>query len=258
MDAAVVAAHRQPATDPGEIAVFLDPANHQMFGDRLFDRSKNLYGGDDILAPYSAVHDRLTRAGVAVRTADFLPAKPDGRRNVVISFGTPDRLVEHSVRKYAALASRPDVLLSAFFAMECPIVEPRMFASLPRLQRHFRRILSWSDSAALLPFTKVPVVVEHFCWPQSFSAVHADLWSRQRTGFLVMMNSNKLPRLYVDELYTARLKAVAFFERFGEVELYGRNWDQPPARVGKTGTPYVLRRLATKVAGVKQRLWPDP
>ncbi len=67
-------------------------------------------------------------------------------RNLLISFGTPDRLVSHSVGRYRRLLQRPDVTLSAFFAMECPVVEPTMFEALPELQSMFRRTLSWSDT----------------------------------------------------------------------------------------------------------------
>lgn len=241
-----------------EIAVYLDPPNHQQFLNRLFDRGSNIYAGDDILAPYAAIRDRLERKGIDVQTADLLPEGSDGRRNVVISFGIPDRMAVLSVRKYIALSRRADVILSAFFAMECPIVEPTLFESLPVLQKYFKRILSWSDSEALLAFTRSPVELAHFCWPQSFDAVHAEIWSQRDRKFLLMMNANKLPRLYVDELYTARLRAVEFFHRYGEVDLYGRNWDRPPIRVGKIWTPAAVRRIQDWMSTVMRRLHPDP
>ena len=62
----------------------------------------------------------------------------------------------------------------------------------------------------------------------------------------------------MNELYTWRLRAVQFFEQHGEIDLYGRNWDQMPTRVGKTRTPFALRRLAPPPWRLKQRLWPNP
>jgi alpha(1,3/1,4) fucosyltransferase len=73
-----------------------------------------------------------------------------------------------------------------------------------------------------------------------------------------MMNANKLPRLYVDELYTARLRAVQYFEQFGEVDLYGRGWDGMPMRVGKTITPFAIRRMEPRWWALKQRFHADP
>ena len=238
--------------------VYLDPPGPQQYREKLFDRESNPYMGDDILAPFVAVRDRLVAAGFSVRTADAIPAIPDGQQRLLISFGTPNRMPWLSVRRYRKLARRADIIMSAFVTIECPVVEPRMYAALPELSRIFRRVLSWSDTESLLPFTHQPVDVERYCWPQSFDAVHDGLWDRGGRKFLVMMNANKLPRLYRDELYTARLRAVQYFHDLGEIDLYGRNWDQAPVRVGKTYTPAVLRRLESRLWEWRQRHWPDP
>ena len=243
---------------PADVAVFLDPAVHQQLRNRMFDRTSAPYAGDDFLAPYVAIRDRLVASGLSVQTADYLPEQPDGRRHIIISFGTHARLTAHSVRKYRALARRKDVVLSAFFAMECPVVEPTLYEALPELRRYFRRIMSWSDSDSLLPFTRERVEVGHFCWPQSFDSVHAQLWSQRNRKFLLMMNANKLPRLYVNELYTARLRAIEYFHRFGEIDLYGRDWDRMPARMGKSRLPWTFRRLIARTWPLRQRLRPNP
>jgi hypothetical protein len=253
-----MAAELAPLAGTGDTAVYLDPPTHHQRGDKLFARESNPYAGDDILAPYAAVCDHLTAAGIPVHTADRLPNEPDGKRNLVISFGAPDPLVTDTLRRYRRLHARPDVVLSAFFAMECPVVEPTMFEALPEISRLFRRVLSWSDTDALLPFTRRPVEVQHFCWPQSFSGVHDHLWANRDRKFLVMMNANKLPRIYVNELYTARLRAVQYFHQFGEIDLYGRNWDRMPVRVGKVRTPTTFRRWLAEAWQVKQRLAPNP
>jgi len=241
-----------------DIAIYLDPPSHQQLGNRMLRAETGRFDGDNLLAPYVALRDRFAKSGVGTQTADCLPERADDRRHILISFGTRDRLVWQSVRRYAALRQRPDVVLSAFFAMECPIVEPTMYESLPALAGIFRRVYSWSDTDTLRRFTRAPVQLESFSWPQSFDAVHEHLWSQRDRKFLLMMNANKLPRLYVDELYTARLRAVAYFEQFGEIDLYGRGWDGPPMRVGKTWTPYALRRLEPSLWTLRQRLRSDP
>jgi hypothetical protein len=225
---------------------------------KLFDRESNPFAGDDILAPYVAVRDKLVEHGFEVKTADALPAAPDGKQRLLISFGAPDRTIPRTVARYRALARRPDVTLSSFVAMECPVVEPGMYEALPDFAELFRRVLSWSDSESLLPFTRRSVPVQRFCWPQSFDSVSERLWEIKQRKFLIMMNANKLPRLYRDELYTARLSAVQYFHGFSEIDLYGRNWDRAPTRVGKTHTPYILRRFASRAWEWRQRHWPNP
>lgn len=247
-----------PVSSAADVAVYLDPPTTHHQRDRLFDRESNPYAGDNILAPYVALRDRLQDLGVEVHTSDALPDAGDRRRKLLISYGMPDRMPSDTMGRYRELANRPDVILSAFFALECPIVEPGMYRALPRIAQQFRRVMSWSDTESLRQFTGAPVTVEHFCWPQSFDAIHEDLWAARDRKFLLMMNTNKLPRLYVDELYTARLRAVQYFAQFGEIDLYGRYWDEAPRRVGKTRTPATLRRIASKAWEIKQRIRPDP
>jgi hypothetical protein len=73
-----------------------------------------------------------------------------------------------------------------------------------------------------------------------------------------MINANKLPRLYDRELYTARLRAVEYFHRFGDIDLYGKNWERMPNRVGRSWVPYTARRLQAVLWQWRQRRWPDP
>jgi hypothetical protein len=245
-------------SSPADVSVYFVPPSQQLLGGRLFERESNPYAGDRILAPYAALHERLSREGFVVDTVDRLPEPAGERHKIVISYGIPDRMPSDSVRRFRELAAREDVTLSAFVAMECPIVEPGMYEVLPEMQQLFRRVLSWSDSASLLPFTHQPVHFDPYCRPQSFEGVHEHLWSGRDRKFLVLMNANKLPRLQVDELYTARRLAVAYFHQFREIDLYGRHWDKAPRRVGKTRTPATIRRIGEHAWELWQRVRPDP
>ena len=232
------------------VAVYIDPPSHHFLRDRLFDPGTNPLAGENILAPYLALRDLLAREGIPARTVDFLPVRPDGRRNVYVSVGR--------VGDYRALASRRDVVLSAFLAMECPVVEPSVFRALPRIACQVRRVLCFAGRDALKPFTRRPVAVERLVWPQCADGVHDHAWRRSDRRFLCMINGNKLPRIDYRELYTARLRAVEYFSRYGELDLYGREWDRAPWRVGRTRVPYTLRRGWRWFWERRQRVRPDP
>ena len=73
-----------------------------------------------------------------------------------------------------------------------------------------------------------------------------------------MINGNKLPRLYVNELYTERLRALQFFGERDEIDLYGVGWDVPPYRMGKTWMPFQLQRLHRAYQAAVDRVHPDP
>jgi len=142
--------------------------------------------------------------------------------------------------------------------MECPIVEPSIYRELRRAQHVFHRIYSWSDSESLERFVGGPLRCETFHLPQSSDDVHLDLWANTDRKFLVMINANKLPRIYFQELYTERMRAVAYFARWDEVDLYGTGWDGPSTRVGRTWVPGTLRRMGFAAQRVWDRVHPAP
>lgn len=234
------------------IALYIDPPTHHFLGDRLFVLDDGRPNGDHMNGPYVYLRERLASQGIAVHTADRLRetlTSDAQQQNVYVSMGYLDN--------YEHLAKRPDTVVSAFFAMECPIVEPSLYRALHDVQRRFKRIYSWSDSASLEPFVGERLKLESMCWPQAFDRVH-DVWGRPRKKFLVMINSNKLPRLYVRELYTERLKAVEYFSRTNEIELYGPGWDGPSSRVGKTWVPATVRRIQREIVRRWHHIHPDP
>ncbi|HWF09869.1 MAG TPA: hypothetical protein VG297_15485, partial [Bryobacteraceae bacterium] len=183
------------------VALYLEPATHHFLRDRLFDSNFAGHAGDQILAPYTYLKEFLTARGIAVRTADYFPAKPDGKLNIYITLGNFSR--------YRELASRPDAVLSAAIPLECPTVEPSMYREVREAQHLFRRVYSWSDSQSLEPYAGGPIRCLPMRWPQSFDSVHENVWSRTDRGFMVMLNGNKLPRYRTPgrELYSERMRA---------------------------------------------------
>jgi hypothetical protein len=243
------------------IALYFDPATHHFLRDRLFDLNYAGHAGDKILAPYVYLKEFLNARRISVHTADFLPPKPDGFRNIYVSTG---RLFN-----YKRLARRADTVLSAFFLMECPMVEPQMYREMREAQHFFKRVFSWSESDSLEPFVGGPLRCLPLRWPQSFESVHEQIWRRTDRGFLVMINGNKLPRFKYSgrELYSERMRALEYFSRTGEIDLYGVGWDGPtfiigqvlvPGTFGKVPLPGTVQRINRKLTSCWQRFSPDP
>jgi hypothetical protein len=240
-----------PKAVESELALFVDPPSHHFLEDRLFDSRTVRLAGDDLHAPYVHLKKTLEAAGIRVHTADRLFAgAATAKCNVYMSFGIR--------RRAAQLAQLRQVVPSAFFAFESPIVEPGLYRDLPRLARSLRRVFSFSDVQSLRPFIGSEVMLHPFRIPQQRATVHQGLWERRDRGFLVMINANKLPRLSVNELYTERLRAVAHFEERSEIDLYGVGWDVPPFRMGQTRTPVVARRAIRWVQSRWERVRRDP
>ncbi len=229
--------------------LFIDPPSHHFLQDRLFSNERARFVGN-LMAPHMYLRDYLQQQGIEARTADYLPEKPTHDLNLYISFGM--------FRDYKKLARRKDITLSAFFIFEGPVVEPSIYRQITKDQKYFPRIFSWSDSDSLLHFTKKPLHCRHFHWPQSFDQVQEQIWSRRDRKFFVMINSNKLPRVYWNELYTERMRAVAYFSQYNAIDLYGVGWDEPSWRLGRTRVPYTLRRFYRFGLAQWQKIKPDP
>ena len=124
-----------------DVTVFIDPPSHHYYRNNLFNPASR-QNRDQCLLPYIYLKQQLGRSGIEVQTADYLLAGERlGRVNVYFSLGI--------LNYYRILARCPDVILSGFFAVECPVNAPAMYRGLSQAARHFRRIYSYSDSKSL-------------------------------------------------------------------------------------------------------------
>lgn len=234
-----------------DITLFIDPVSSHFERDRLFELDTGRLAGADVLSPYLHLRAWMGRRGIRVHTADALErGEGVSGHNVYVSLGMRQR--------YPRIARRDDVTLSAFFAVECPIVEPTLYRDLQAASRTFRRTFSFSSSEALRPFVGGPVDVQPFRIPQSFDTVNERAWTNEDRRFLTLINANKLPRLRTAELYTERLRATAFFGHHQEIDLYGIGWDVPPYRMGETWLPATARRGIRAVQAAWHRVRTPP
>ncbi len=236
---------------PANITLFIDPFSYHFERDALFDINNGKQTGENILAPYVHLKNWFADRGVRVHTADrLLRREMSNATNVYVSFG----LQNH----YRALSRRSDVILSAFFAFECPVVEPALYSRLGIAQRYFTRIFSFSDSESLAPFLPGPLKLHSFRLPYALDSIRDEVWRRDKRKFLVMINHNKLPAVYWHELYTERMRAVEFFGRAEEIDLYGLGWDGPSFQMSTTWMPGTLQRTWRACLKQWQRLRPNP
>jgi hypothetical protein len=234
---------------PPGLEIFIEPPSHHFTNDRLFESNSVPFAGDQLMAPYTHLRDVLGRIGVVVHTADLMPPPGKGGPKLYVSIA--------NLTRYRLVARRPDVTLSAFFATECPAMDPAMYRALPTANRYFRRTFSWSDADALEPYVGARLELKHYFWAQSFDRVHDQLWARTDRRLLVAMQGNKVPREKRLALDGERLGAFEHFARTGQLDLYGREWDQPPYRVARQDVPYTLRVAERQARAWWHRIRPD-
>lgn len=220
---------------PRDISVFIDPVSRHFLNDELFNR-ENVHNIDGAHEPYFYLRDVFQAQGIAVHTADYLiRGEKVNKVNVYFSLGR--------IAGYQRLSARPDVILSAFFTFEAPIVQPSTYRELRKLSRFFKRVYSYTTGDAVARFGCAGLQFKKFHIPYPASGIVEPLWRNNDRKFLTLLNYNRLCRNTWNELYTERLRALEFFSRFDEIDLYGKAWDVPPYRVGETWIPATLTRI---------------
>jgi hypothetical protein len=232
------------------IGIYIDPFSARGLEDRFFEPSartgryhSSLWGCLEFMKT------TLEAQGISVHTADRIPAPGGSDTHLYVSIGNHEN--------YPRLLNRSDVILSAFMVTESPVVEPRIYLDLKRAKRHFKRVFSCIDQSELSRFAGIAVECIALRWPIDFTGVDLPLWSRSDRGFLVMVNMNKLPRLSRSELYTERMRAVEFFSRTNDIDLYGVDWDKAPRRMGRSRIPG-LRRAQIAINDWVDKIHPHP
>ncbi|MGH9685848.1 MAG: glycosyltransferase family 10 domain-containing protein [Candidatus Acidiferrales bacterium] len=234
-----------------DVMLLIDPFSRHFERNALFNEEVDRRNGASILAPWTYLRDWFAARGIPVHTADcFLRGEADASKFVYVSFG----LLNH----YRAIARRPGVLASAFFEFESPVITPDQYEEIPELQKYFKRIFTFTDAQALAPFLRAPLQSELFHLPYPHDGVNEELWSRRDRKFLIMMNHNKLPAVYWHELYTERMRAVQYFARWNEIDLYGLGWDGPSYQMGWARMPGSLQKVRRELQKQWQRLAPVP
>ena len=230
------------------IGIYIDPFSAKALGDRLFEPNTGRYHST-LPGCLAFMKNVFEAQGVCVHTADRIPTSIGSDTHLYVSIGN------HA--NYLSLTNRPDVILSAFMVLESPVVEPRMYLEVKRAKRHFKRIFSYIDQAQFTQFAGTAVDCISLRLPIDFHGVELPLWSRSDRSFLVMVNMNKLPRLSRSELYTERMRAIEFFSRTNDIDLYGVDWDKASRRMGRSRIPG-LRRAQIAISNWVDTIRPDP
>ena len=234
-----------------DLTLLIDPFTHHFERDVMFDSGQDTRNGENILAPWSHLRNWFATRGIPVHTADrYLRGEIQSSRYVYVSFG----LQNH----YRTIARRPGVIASAFFAFESPVITPIQYSEIPTLQKYFKRIFTFTDAEALAPFLQEPLQSELFHLPQPNDSVNDALWRLGDRKFIVMINHNKLPAVYWRELYTERMRAVQYFARWNEIDLYGQGWDGPSYQIGWGWLPGSVQKMRRELHRQWQRVRPVP
>ena len=231
------------------VGIYIDPPSKGLLQDQFFVRNSGRFQSS-LASCLSFVKETFEAQGIPVHTADRLPPPTNTDRHLFVSIGNHDN--------HGRLAKRSDVILSAFMVTEAPVVEPRIYRGLAAAKHRFKRIYSCIDQDEVTEFVGSPVDCIPLRWPYDRRGVDPELWSSAERGFLVMINMNKVPRVTRYELFTERMRAVEFFGRTNDIDLYGIGWNKASQRLGRTRIPWTLQRAQIALRDWVDKIHPEP
>jgi len=207
--------------------VYVVPLIEQQLNNNLFNKSNR-----GMHAVWYFVREYCRREGVALETVDkWNGIKKPG--DILLVFDHPHlslvRRVAYFLKRTLLKKSPFKVkyhnfknLLHSFpkrilFQVEPSVVTPYPYKNLKKLGKAYNSIYLTSKVEGY----------NYFHMPQMDEGPIEPYFSNKDRNFLVMANSNKKPLSRNNELYGERLKALRYFSRSNQIDLYGAYWDRP-------------------------------
>lgn len=221
------------------INVYIDPPSYLYLGNELF-KAKPRYDRDNILSFWLYLRDYCLERGLNLNTIDFWKEDKPVPKDIYVSFEHKNWL--RKLRWHFLDQRYPTLKLDKFkkkilFQFEPPMVMPEVYLNLDNLVKIYDKIFF----ACKIDNPKI----QYFHYYQTYDRILDRYWRNLERNFLVIINSNKgilnikkfLTALIstaktnpfdYKELISERLKAIEFFSKTKEIDLYGLGWDKLP------------------------------
>jgi hypothetical protein len=191
------------------INVFIDPFSNVFLSNKLFSYDK-AFNRDDGLSVWRYLKKYCFEKNINLNTIDLWNKEDDNCEDVFVSLNHK----KNSTLKNNRFKKK------IVFQFEPPVVMPDVYKNINHLFKIYDEIF--------LSCTSDNSKCGYFNWPQIHNNVIPNYWENSNRAFLTMINMNKKPCSRHKELYSQRIKAVKFFSRTNEIDLYGFGWDKRP------------------------------
>ena len=207
------------------LKVYIDPWNSKLQDKNFFNLGPIKENRKDSLLPWEYLYNYCLSRGIELKTADQIPSEKSKKKTYLYySFG--------QLEGFRKLVGRNDIVFGSFYLFEPPIkLLPRnidIYHNLEFLKSHFQRIYTTSPISCINEIYKMKYGFDTllFSYPQSYSNIIECYWGIDKRKFLVMVNSYRYSRLINNEFYSERIKALKFFFKKKNIDLYGDDWDK--------------------------------
>ncbi|MBC7428809.1 MAG: hypothetical protein H7336_09380, partial [Bacteriovorax sp.] len=199
---------------------FIDPPSEAFDEGRFFDIQNPLLNRDDGLLPFYNLKKSLESEGYTVMTFDghdkYKPEELAGA--LYLSFSR-----KRDLNTLKTLKLR----LFSYFLLEPPLVDKKMYDSLPELTKNFENVFIHNLTGDCYSLKNVDVKkLRKLYWPQPHGFVSEKHWNNEeRMHKVVLINGHHKPHSFPGrELYSQRIIWATKLSHLMDVDLYGRAW----------------------------------
>ncbi len=205
------------------VKVYIDPGSYVDLENILFSKN-NKYNVNNSYGPFIFLKKYCEDKGVSLDTIDLWDPAESSDQDIYVAF-------EHKfiLRKlYWKFRNKkyPIVDIKKFkkrilFQFEPPVVVPEIRFLIKKTTKTYDNVFfTWETG-----FSNI----KHFHTPLPFpkKKIIPECWSNGGRKFLTLINSNRTLISYYKELLTERIRAIIFFSKTGDIDLFGRDWQKP-------------------------------
>ena len=204
------------------INVYIDPSSPVYLNNGLFGENTK-YDRDNVLSGWRFLKKYSEERGIILNTIDFWDPSKATENDIYVSFDH-----KRFIRKlYWKVRNKqyPIIKLDKFkkkilFHFEPPIVMPEIYCGIRNLPEIYDKVFfTWKVNNPK---------INYFYFPQVYTGILSDYWNETERGFLTIINANRKAHFRYKELLTERVRAVIFFSKTNDIDLYGFGWEKPP------------------------------
>ncbi len=202
--------------------IYIDPSSYVHLNNILFKKDSK-YNLNDILAVSRFLRKYCWERGINLNTIDVWNPAIATDEDIYVSFDHK-RLFRKIYWKFKN-KNYPIVNLNKFrkkilFHFEPPNVMPEICCGIRGLTKIYDKVFfTWKIDNSK---------IHYFYFSEPHNEIFPDYWKKTNRGFLAIINSNRKTFFRHKELLTERVRAIIFFSRTKEIDLYGFDWNKPP------------------------------
>ena len=202
--------------------IYIDPSSHVFLNNVLFSKD-GPYNRDNSLLGWRTLKEYCLSKGMMLNTIDQRNAANADPQDIYVSFDHKfllRRLYWKRKSKTYPLQVPGKFAKKILFQFEPPNVMPEIHYFKNHVTHIYDKVFfTWKTG---IPHTS------HFLFYQIGEGVLPQYWQKKNRNFLCLINSNRRVLFRHHQLLTERIRALLYFAKTSDIDLYGFGWNEHP------------------------------